>query len=260
MIRNFQKSEAIKTVNNEHGGLKTESLVKLSLIFVISLLAFSVGTYVGKQFSDSQYKMASLEKEYKERSTASDGIPEYEDEGEEGLAEDNDENSEDALTDEDIASLTEEFVETEKRQLAKTAVETNEAPAQGEDFTRKAMDSEVSNEAIRVAQEKAPTVDVKKVAKPRVPSSLPKMVSSTSIGKYTIQVASYAAEPEAKQHVQKLQNLGFNSFYLEATIKGRPWYRVSIGLYGSYREAQSNRKDIMKRAGLSSALVQKIVK
>jgi hypothetical protein len=82
---------------NQFGGFKTDFLVKLVLIFFISLLSFSVGTFVGKKFSDNQYRQASLEREYGPRETAS-------------VAPDVlDTKPDSALTDEDIARLQEEF-------------------------------------------------------------------------------------------------------------------------------------------------------
>src|SRR5271170_2553453 len=46
---------------NENGGSRTDTLIKLVLVFFLSLLSFSVGTFVGKQFSDSQHRVADLE-------------------------------------------------------------------------------------------------------------------------------------------------------------------------------------------------------
>lgn len=45
----------------ERYGSKTDVVVKLVLVFFIALLSFSVGTFVGKSFSDNQYKHAKLE-------------------------------------------------------------------------------------------------------------------------------------------------------------------------------------------------------
>lgn len=42
-------------------GQNTNSVIKLSLVFFISLLSFSIGTYVGKKYSDNQHKLAALE-------------------------------------------------------------------------------------------------------------------------------------------------------------------------------------------------------
>ena len=51
---------------------KIDTFVKLALIFFISLLSFAIGTFVGKKYSDSQYKMASLEKGHKGPSAGHD--------------------------------------------------------------------------------------------------------------------------------------------------------------------------------------------
>ena len=40
---------------------KTDNLIKLALVFFVSLLSFSIGTYVGKKYSDNQHKLALLE-------------------------------------------------------------------------------------------------------------------------------------------------------------------------------------------------------
>lgn len=53
-----------KHLKNQRGGAKTDTMVKLILVFFVSLLSFSVGTFVGKQFSDSQHKLAALEQGY----------------------------------------------------------------------------------------------------------------------------------------------------------------------------------------------------
>ena len=45
----------------ERYGSKTDVVVKLILVFFISLLSFSIGTFVGKKFSDNQHKIAQLE-------------------------------------------------------------------------------------------------------------------------------------------------------------------------------------------------------
>ncbi|MGZ3690772.1 MAG: SPOR domain-containing protein [Pseudobdellovibrio sp.] len=40
---------------------KTDNLIKLALVFFVSLLSFSIGTYVGKKYSDNQHKLSLLE-------------------------------------------------------------------------------------------------------------------------------------------------------------------------------------------------------
>jgi cell division protein FtsN len=43
-----------------------------------------------------------------------------------------------------------------------------------------------------------------------------------------------------------------------ASIKGKTWYRVSVGLYTTRKEATDARERLIQQAQLSSAIVQKI--
>ena len=56
-------------------GAKSDVAVKLVLVFFISLLSFSIGTYIGKKYSDNQHKLAQLEPSAttEKRSVASEG-------------------------------------------------------------------------------------------------------------------------------------------------------------------------------------------
>lgn len=57
-------------------GAKSDVAVKLVLVFFISLLSFSIGTYIGKKYSDNQHKLAQLEPgaaQEAKRSVASEG-------------------------------------------------------------------------------------------------------------------------------------------------------------------------------------------
>lgn len=49
---------------------KTDNLIKLALVFFVSLLSFSIGTYVGKKYSDNQHKLATLEPQKTDAATA----------------------------------------------------------------------------------------------------------------------------------------------------------------------------------------------
>ncbi|MCB0361552.1 MAG: hypothetical protein KDD35_02455 [Bdellovibrionales bacterium] len=244
---------------NQLGTSKTDTIIKLVLIFFISLLSFSVGTFVGKQVSDSDYKRAALEDDYKSFRQASQN-------------DHSQEHSEADISDEELTSLTEEFVHTEKEKLAKeeqgkravasldghesehhegkqdTKLEKDgykkyakaqpskefmereeEKVAKLDEYRKKlpavephqknianeghgnshahgtsessspasTSSPEVTKEAQRVAEGKSPSPDPKQV---RQPTSILPSVATSTIGKYTVQVASYALEEEAKAH------------------------------------------------------------
>lgn len=280
-----------------------DTVVKLILIFFISLFSFAVGTFVGKGISDSEYRQLALENgDFNGfRGTASVNPHDTE------VA------PEQALNAEDIASLTEEFVNTEKKKLDN---ESNRPDAHGGDTVEnehttedlsatapnqpttaeqengyKKMDSSrevasaghqanaqdqtpshknqsakhqtpnkansISEAAQRVAMGKAPSKDIKQKRKPD--SVLPS-VAMSAVGKYTVQIASYPSEDEATKHAAMLKAKGFGAFYVPAEIKGRTWFRVSVGLYSNLEKAQAFRTELMKQADIKSAIVQKIIK
>lgn len=113
---------------------KTDNMIKLALVFFVSLLSFSIGTYVGKKYSDNQHKLALLEPK-KSSETATDTHGEFESEKETAAAPSEHTGHgespapEDlvgqipserggALTDSEVAKLAEEFASEEEEATA----------------------------------------------------------------------------------------------------------------------------------------------
>jgi len=261
----------LKLILNQNGGAKADTLVKLVLIFFISLLSFSVGTFVGKQFSDSEHKMAALEggENHVERHTAS--VP----------PDATEVNPSEALTEEDISSLEEEFTEhkivndhhqeghttaahdSEEAHHAAPTKEDHHAVAKNDEHakdTHHSAKDNIEHVAANVAHGEAPTEHTPTEHKARKPSStiLPSQVASDTVGKYTVQVSSHNNEADAAEHARALKEKGFSAFYVSANIKGKTWYRVNIGLYSSAKEANQQKENIVSNSSVKSALVQKI--
>lgn len=116
----------------------------------------------------------------------------------------------------------------------------------------------VHEAAQRVANNETPTVAAKVQTETRVPSSLPKSVGSAALSEFTVQVASYPTLDEAKNHANDLVKKGFPAYPVEANVKGKVWYRVSVGSFKTQKEAGTYRAQLIKQANLSSAIVQKI--
>ena len=256
---------------NQNGGAKTDTMVKLSLVFFISLLSFSVGTFVGKQVSDSDKRRMALENEYSKEKPARTVA-----------ATDSEATEKKALSEDEIEQLSQEFVEqaeqdtkmaetdgyqkvdhTQTRKVA--SVEEKHHAAPKHDSTHKKEEpvveqkhDNVAKAAQRVANNKAPEAD--KPA-PRKPQSVLPSYTNDAKGKYTVQVASYSNEDEAKKFAQDLREKGYaDAFYIPAEVKGSTWYRVSIGLFESHKSANVYKAQLIKAKTVSSALVQKIIK
>lgn len=246
---------------------KTDVFVKLVLVFFISLLSFSIGTFVGKKYSDNQHKLAALE-------------PERASEKSREVASLVDENGNAGMKDEEIAKLAEEFADDdttktvaaaapaahgeehaaeaakdEHAEIAKTVVKKEEPKK-----AVSAHEETPSAAAHNVAAGKAPTQNLAKQAKAetRTPSSLPKDVAQYSVGKFTVQVASFGTETEAKERAENLKKSGYSAFYVPANVKGKTWYRVSVGLFATEKEAKDYKAEFMGKAKVDNAIVQKI--
>lgn len=270
----------------QKGNSKTDTLVKVVLVFFISLLSFSVGTFVGKQVSDSDHRRMALEGEYKgDRAIASTS----EEHGEEAAGEDAEK-----ITDKEVESLTEEFVNKEKGH-APASAETgaangDESASEAVDGYKtyprgahapdaketavghgkeaaavkgqhaaptKAADADATHAiANKVAHDQAPSDGAKEERKPS--SALPS-VASSAVGKYTVQVASYADEKQAKDHAANLKGQGWTAFYLAGNVKGRTWYRVTVGLFDNSKSAQEFMARFRKEAKTENAFVAKII-
>lgn len=246
---------------NQNGGSRTDTLIKLVLVFFLSLLSFSVGTFVGKQFSDSQHKIADLETENSDRVTAS--IPETK-------AEPNQ-----AISEEEIAKLSDEFVKKEKTEPAAAPEsgtaknEQGEAAPEGFSAPKKqgqeaaSIHDEINSVAKKLAsgekmevKERAPSSAKKEAA----PKALPKELEDSTIGKFTVQIAAQSSEAEAKKKVEEMKNKGLSAFIVPAQVNGKQWYRVSVGQFDDRKSAVDYRAKVIKDTGIESAIVQKISK
>ncbi len=260
---------------------KTDGVVKLVLVFFLTLLSFSIGTFVGKKYSDNQHQLSQLEPQKGEKADR-EVASVHEEEGEKKAS--------GTMTDAEIAKLAEEFVADEttpSTETAKTDEEHGEhkaeaghgeatvaeqrdakadaqKPAHGkEKATPVSKANEPSSAAKEIAAGKNPIATEHKATtattkEARVPSSLPKDVAAYTVGKFTVQVASYADEAEAQKFASDLKDKGYSAFYVPANIKGKTWFRVSVGQFATPKEAATYRTEILSKAKVGSAIVQKI--
>lgn len=316
----------------EYMGAKSDVAVKLVLVFFIALLSFSIGTYIGKKYSDNQHKLAQLEPEKKssDRQVASENSSEHTSEhGAEASGHEaaKDEHNE-MLSDDEIKKLAkEEFIADDKP--AKTdyaahnenaaheantthkenavsgdhgahegnsvhdahaaAHDSHQAESKGKESGHKegatAKEEKSKDEKAehhepshakatshteathdkqleaaqafldgKIPEPKAEAVKTEK----RMPTSLPKDISQYALGKFTVQVASYATKEEAQKRADKLTSHGYQANVFPAQVGDKTWYRVSFGLYGTTQEAQAEKGKYLEKFAGESALVQKI--
>ena len=306
----------------ENGGSKADTLVKVVLVFFISLLSFSVGTFVGKQVSDSDHRNLALEGEYGKGGRKVASVKESED----------DESDGEKISEKEVDSLTEEFINKDKsREPAQAKPEESAAGAGDEDESKTEASAKEKSpvriteptkeiaeepkphkegyktytrgkkEAAKEAGEESPKEAVKESTKKSVKESsgeksersagketrdpldkvsakvlageepsdgkkevkalAPKLpsVAASAVGKFAVQVASYADEKEAKEYVSRLKERGFTAFYLAAKVKARTWYRVQVGLFDNVKSAEEYKLQVNQELGGAMPIVQKIV-
>ena len=74
-------------------------------------------------------------------------------------------------------------------------------------------------------------------APPAAESSKNDSGESTDTKIWRAQVDAFPDERSAKLLVDRLKNKGYNAYVSEVQFRGKPWYRVSIGKYGTREEA-----------------------
>lgn len=230
---------------------KNGVVVKLVLVFFVSLLSFSIGTFVGKKYSDNQHKLAALEPGRGEYDATRDIASAHEPEVSSGSA----------VTDDEIARIAEEFAEDDgatKHETASTSHDPHAAPPAPAEAPTKHEPSPAARSASGGAPAEPTAPVVKAKPEPRVPTSLPKDVAQYAVGKFTVQIASLANEAEAKKKAEGLKEKGYGAFYVPAQVKGQTWYRVNVGLFPTENEAKSYRSEFMQKNGHDGAIVQKL--
>lgn len=126
--------------------------------------------------------------------------------------------------------------------------------------TTKKPSEKVSEIAEQVAKEQIlneKETSTKKVADKA--TTLPKEVAQATVGKFTVQIASHPSENDAKKLAEELKKKGYAAFYVPANVKGQTYYRVSVGLFSTQKEAQDYRAELVEKANVGSAFVQKII-
>jgi cell division septation protein DedD len=75
----------------------------------------------------------------------------------------------------------------------------------------------------------------------------------TTSKNWSVQVNAYPDEKSANDLVDRLKNKGYNAFVTQANIKGKVWYRVRVGRFGSREEAEKTEESLKNKENLGKA-------
>ncbi|MBI3063520.1 MAG: SPOR domain-containing protein [Deltaproteobacteria bacterium] len=93
---------------------------------------------------------------------------------------------------------------------------------------------------------------------PPAPKPAPPVETSESkeSGKgWTVQVNAFPDEKSAKTWVDRLKNKGYNAYVAEVNIKGKIWYRVRVGQYGTREEAKKVEEALKTKENYTKAFI-----
>lgn len=238
--------------------VNTSRVIELALVFLVTLLSFSIGTYVGKKYSDNQHKLSQLEPNAHTQDDKAVVEADH-DKTPSSHQEVSANSATETITDEDVAKIAEEF-------------------AQEEEPTKNITEVDAHGKAVSTAQSvtahKPPTTENKGIpqktvmAPSKTETDLKREVASISekaknIGvasnyHYTIQVGAYTTTSDAEKMTETLKSRGYKAGYVAADVNGKTYYRVQVGLFTNLDEAQNYKKEVMEKNQLSSAIIQKV--
>lgn len=238
--------------------MNTNRIIELALVFFISLFSFSIGTFVGKKYSDNQHRLALLEPSKKtEERQAVEAV---------AHTEATTATTESEITDADVAKMAEEF-STEGEEVH--GGEATQAATQGmhNDAHAAATTTHASQVTTKTVTTVKPQVkDVKEVTLQEADGELPEREVASIAPKaktmqnYTVQVGSYPSEIEANKIAESLLARGYKANAVAANVNGKTMYRVQVGMFNNFNEAQEYKKELVEKNRLTSAFVQKVSK
>lgn len=234
--------------------MNTNRIIELALVFFISLFSFSIGTFVGKKYSDNQHRLALLEPNKKTDERKEIDAAAVTTETDATAV-----SSESEITDADVAKMAEEF-SNEGEQVQNS--EATHAAGSGHNASGEAHAvQETTTKTVKTV--KANVKDVKEVAADEAQLESEREVASISakaktMQNYTVQVGSYPSETEASKMTESLLARGYKANAVEANVNGKTMYRVQVGMFNSFNDAQEYKKELVEKNRLTSAFVQKV--
>ncbi len=270
--------------------MNTNRIIELCLVFLVSILSFSIGTFVGKKYSDNQHKLALLDPNYnKHENTAGEKSSHTAATDNHGAAT-NDEHgnpikanitSSTPITDADVAKMAEEFSEENTEDLVDTSKADSGSIVKtiNEDGSVAAEESKIESKIESKTKAKKETAELptKKIAKVNgetvvrevaniseraksITTDVKHADSADGKSQYTVQVGAFPSPNEAEKIVSSLQARGYKASHAVATVNGKTWYRVQVGLFNSLQDAQIYKKELVEQNHLTSAIIQRLNK
>ncbi len=139
----------------------------------------------------------------------------------------------------------------EKEKLLEAA---KAAPTAGDDAVAKALQDEVAKTGIKL--EKPIETDLPNETAPAAEAS--GKHSARPNGNFTLQVAAFPSELEAKKRLQEIVHRDESAFVEKAEVKNKTWYRVYVGGFVSKQDAEKRGKQLVSKRVIDGYVVSRM--
>lgn len=236
----------------ERYGSKSDAFIKLILVFFISLLSFSIGTYVGKKYSDNSHRIAKLEPHGE--ATASHAAEGDEHEGERDPASidptGHEPETKKALSAHEITAIAEEFIADEDSvEVAKKDDAHSAGHAAGHESTKPAAPAVAAAPKAEHAEEASHSVAAapkpeEEVKKPEAaPSHEAKPAPVVAKPKSVLSPVAQKIIEDAKNEVEDRKPSAIPE-KMATVVRGK--FTVQVGSFNNEKDAMAKAAELKK--------------
>ncbi len=213
--------------------------IKWTSMCFVCLMTFSLGIFLGKQWSDTDPQSVNISSEL-------------------------DSNTKKVQPDQKQVKDTHSEVQdihSEKKPPQEVHSQTNTTTTTNPSQRKPSSDTE---EVQKHQDKKIPEKnELESSETPQMESSsynnLPLKVKKTLSAKYTIQLRTYKKEDQAISYLKNLKDQGIDAFYMSFTDDNdQTWYRVSSGVYSDKTLANNELQRILKTTSVEDASIKEI--
>lgn len=246
-------------------------IMKWTAMSFSCLIIFSIGVFLGKQFSGFNQspskrtlKNVSQGDHIKKNTTKGQAvkIEPQKQENPQAVRELAEKESEGLFESPVVTPLSMPLQDSHSKDLEISPISDDheENKKQPEDDTDKSTANPSLNKAKKTAHKLTKKQPENNPKSPKISkANLPKHVTKSLSGKYTIQVGVYKKEQQAMDSMEALKNQGLDAFYVAFQGDHQAWYRVSSGVYADKVLAQEELSRLLKTNAVPKASVQAIL-
>jgi len=140
---------------------------------------------------------------------------------------------------------------TAKPEFKESKPQAKESKPQAKERKPQTKEAPPASKPVEKKTEKTPSPE----AAPKPAPPIETAESKESGKGWTVQVNAFPDEKSAKTWVDRLKNKGYNAYVAEVNVKGKIWYRVRVGQYGTREEAKKVEEALKTKENYTKAFI-----